>query len=133
MQRGVVQGLNTGPQAMVENSMWEIGKYYYAVRLEPSCAWTAVNKKKWDALPEEYKKVLQEEVAAATKRIRDKYDKEVNKQKATLADKGIIINEPSKAEIDAWRKAAQSIWNPWAEKNPKNKEALDLSRKALGF
>ena len=133
MQRGVVQGLNTGPQAMVENSMWEIGKYYYAVRLEPSCAWTAVNKKKWDALPEEYKQVLQEEVAAATKRIRDKYDKEVNKQKAALSDKGIIINEPSKAEIDAWRKAAQSIWNPWAEKNPKNKEALDISRKVLGF
>jgi len=133
MQRGVVQGLNTGPQAMVENSMWEIGKYYYAVRLEPGCAWTAVNQKKWDGLPGEYKKVLQEEVAAATKRIRDKYDKEVNKQKAALSDKGIIINEPSKAEIDAWRKAAQSIWNPWAEKAAKNKQALDLAKKALGL
>lgn len=133
MQRGVVQALNTGPQAMVENSMWEIGKYYYAIRLEPGCSWTAVNKKKWEDLPEEYKKVLNEEVAAATKRIREKYDKEVNRQKGILKDKGVVIIEPSKREIDAWRKAAQSIWNSWAEKNPKNKQALELALKALGF
>ena len=133
MQRGVVQGLNTGPQAMVENSMWEVGKYYYSVRLEPSCAWTAVNKQKWDALPQEYKKVLEEEVTAATKRIRDKYDTEVNKQKSALIAKGIVIREPSKAEVDAWRKAAAPNWNTWVEKSPKNKVALDLSKKALGF
>jgi TRAP-type transport system periplasmic protein len=133
MQRGVMSGLNTGPQAMLENSMYESAKYYYSVRLEPGGAWPSVNKAKWDALPADYQKVFQEEVVAATKRIRDKYDKEVDKQKQALADKGVKINEPSKTDIDAWRKAAQTYWGQWAAKDPKNKQALDLANKAIGL
>lgn len=133
MQRGVVDALNTGPQAMVENSMWEIGKAYYAIRLEPSGSWTAVNDTKWANLPAEYKTILQEEVANYQQRIMAKYDKEADKQKQTLADKGITINEPKDAEVKAWRDAARAIWDTWAAKDPKNKQALDIATKALGY
>lgn len=133
MQRGVVGALNTGPQAMAENSMWEVGKYYYAIRLEPSGCWMGVNEKKWEGLPAEYKTILQEEVTNWQKRIMDNYDKEVGIQKQRLVDKGIIINEPKKAEVNAWQDAARTIWSTWAAKDPKNKQALDISTKALGF
>ena len=133
MQRGVVDALNTGPQAMVENSMWEVGKYYYAIRLEPGVTWTAVNEKKWENLPAEYKTILLEELADCQKRIMDSYDKEVGRQKQILADKGITINEPSEAEIKAWVEASRSLWDTWAAKDPKNKEALEGATKALGL
>jgi len=133
MQRGVVDALNTGPQAMASNSMWEIGKFYYAVRLEPSGAWNCVNTEKWMSLPPEYQTVLMEEGVAAQKRVQDKYDGLADAEKATLAANGIAINEPSQAEIDAWRDAAMAIWDKWAAEDPVNKQALDLSKKALGF
>jgi len=133
MQRGVVQALNTGPQAMVENSMWEIGKHYYAILLEPGGAWTCVNDKKWETLPNEYKTVLMEEGVNYVKKIQGWYDTEAGRQKARLADKGVVIHEPSKAEMDAWRNAAKPIWDSFAQKDPKNKQALDLVKKALGY
>ena len=45
----------------------------------------------------------------------------------------ITINEPSQAEIDAWRSAAATIWEKWAKEDPQNQQALDLCKKALGF
>ena len=133
MQRGVVQALNTGPQAMVENSMWEIGKHYYAIRLEPGGAWTCTNDSRWSELPTEYQAVLMEEGVNYVEKIQGWYDTEADKQKARLAEKGITIHEPTKAEMDAWRNAAQPIWNNFAQQNPKNKQALDLVKKALGY
>jgi TRAP-type C4-dicarboxylate transport system substrate-binding protein len=133
MQRGVVDALNTGPQAMASNSMWEIGKYYYAVRLEPGGAWNCVNTEKWLSLPPEYQTALMEEGIAAQQRIQEKYDGLANAEKATLAENGIEINEPSQAETDAWRNAARTIWDNWAAEDPLNKQGLDLAKQALGF
>lgn len=133
MQRGVVQALNTGPQAMVENSLFEAGKNYYAVRLEPGGAWTCVNDKKWEALPNEYKTVLMEEMVAGMKKIQGWYDKEADKWKLLLVVKGVTVNEPTKAEMDVWRSKGRVIWDSWAAKAPKNKQALDLVTKALGY
>ena len=133
MQRGVVDALNTGPQAMASMSMWEIGKYYYAVRLEPGGAWNCVNTDKWMSLPPEYQTALMEEGIAAQTRIQEKYDGLADAEKAKLVANGIEINEPSQAEIDAWRNAAKAIWDNWAVENPSNKQALDLCKQALGF
>jgi TRAP-type C4-dicarboxylate transport system substrate-binding protein len=133
MQRGVVDALNTGPQAMAANSMWEIGTHYYAVRLEPGGAYTIVNNEKWMSLPPEYQTALMEEGVANQIRLQEKYDGQADLEKQTLLDKGITINEPSQAEIDAWRNAASQIWDQWAAEDPMNQQALDLAKAALGF
>ncbi len=133
MQRGVMDALNTGPQAMVENSMWEIGSHYYAIRLEPGVTWTAVNEKKWKDLPAEYKTILSEELAECQKRIMTNYEVEVGKQKQVLVSKGITMHEPSAAENKAWIDASRGLWAKWAAKDAKNKRALDDSVKALGL
>jgi TRAP-type C4-dicarboxylate transport system substrate-binding protein len=133
MQRGVMDALNTGAQSMVENSMWEIGKHYYAIRLEPGVTWTAVNEKKWKDLPAEYKTILSEELAECQKRIMANYDVEVGKQKQILVGKGIAIHEPSAAESKAWVDASRSLWATWAAKDARNKQALEASVKALGL
>jgi len=133
MQRGVVDALNTGPQAMAANSMWEIGKHYYAIRLEPGGAYTVVNNEKWLSLPPEYQTILMEEGVANQIRLQDKYDGQADIEKQTLVDHGITINEPSQAEIDAWRNAASQIWDKWAKEDPQNQKALDLCKKAMGF
>jgi TRAP-type C4-dicarboxylate transport system substrate-binding protein len=133
MQRGVMDALNTGPQSMVANSMWEIGKHYYAVRLEPGGCWNSVNEEEWASLPNEYKMVLIEENATTIQTLQNQYDGLSGEKKAVLAEHGVIINEPSQAEIDAWRNVAFTIWDKWAKEDPQNQVALDLAKKALGL
>lgn len=133
MQRGVVDAVNTGPNGMVMASLWEVGKYYYAVGLEPSGSWIVANNKKWNDLPPEYKKIIEEENVAMIKAMYDKYLTSTREQQDILVKNGVMINQPSQEEIKAWRDAGKPIWEEWAQQDPRNRKALDAAIKALNL
>jgi TRAP-type transport system periplasmic protein len=131
MQRGVVDAVNTGPNGMVMASLWEVGKHYYAVELEPSGAWVGVNNEKWEKLPTEYKKIVEEENTAMIKAMYDKHETSTIEQQNILVKNGVIIHQLSEEEIKVWRDAGKPIWEEWAQQDPRNQKALDATMKAL--
>lgn len=131
MQRGVVDVVNTGPVGMVDMSLYEIGKDYYAIGLQPSGAWLGVNNQKWNELPDIYKKIVEEENVAMLDAMYAKWESSTKEQQDILVKNGVIIHKPAESEIKAWEEKAAPIWEEWAQKDPKNQKALDAAKKAL--
>jgi len=131
IQRGVLDGLVTGSNAMVSLSVWELGNSYYSVGLASGGAWIIVNQEKWDSLPSEYQKIVEEENITTLKAIYDGNMAAENKDQAKLVKNGVIINQPNEAEIKAWRDNARPIWEEWAQQDSQNRKVLDSILKAL--
>lgn len=134
MQRGVVDAMNTGPQAMADNSMYEVGTYYYAVELPPSITWLCVNSEEFAKLPSEWQDIMREEALTTQEYIRyEALPGLTDEKRGVLEANGVEINFLSDDEIAAWRAAAEDIWATWAAADPEHQEVLDIARKAIGL
>jgi len=133
MQRGVVAAANTGTPAMVDRSLHEVGKYLYRFGGPPASQYLVVNIDAFDDLPDRYKRVLFQEGWELTDRAKE----------TVLRVDGAAVDEMKKAGVEefqiptdqrqALREMATPLWQEWADQNPKNQEALDLAKKALGL
>jgi TRAP-type C4-dicarboxylate transport system substrate-binding protein len=104
MQRGVIGGLITGPQAMFASSIFEVSNYVYPIHLPPVSMWIIVNTDLWEALPEYYQKVLTEEVTAMSERYRQISFEYVEVSLLRLEAKGMTIDWPTMLKKHAGRK-----------------------------
>ena len=90
------------------------------------------NKKAWDALPDEYKKIVQEAEVVAHKSAVKFWDKymEDNVKLATGVGKGPygyeVIRLPKK-DVDATNKIAETtLWDKWAKNSPDCAKAIEI-------
>jgi TRAP-type C4-dicarboxylate transport system substrate-binding protein len=132
MQRGVIGGLITGPQAMEASSIYEVSNYVYPIHLPPVSMWLIVNSDLYEALPEYYKKVLTEEANALSEIYRPIGEEYVEVSLLKLVARGMTRRDPTDAERACWQENAVALWDGWAD-TPERQEVLALAKQARGL
>lgn len=84
-----------------------------------------INKEVWDGLPEDIQRII--EVAAQKLAFQTALTFEVanNEAAAQLKEQGVTLHNWSAEDRAAFRKAAQSQWQVWADKTPEARALVD--------
>ncbi len=132
MQRGVIEGLITGAQAMWAISIYEVSNHVYTISLPPVAIWNVVNTERYNALPDAYKEILEEETNDMNDEIAYQLPRFLSQSLADLGSKGMTQTDPNEAEIEAWMAKAIPLWETWAD-TPDRKEALAIAKQVMGI
>ena len=128
VEKGVVDGSCLAWGAYNTWKLFEVTKYHTNARLGGVVYWTAMNKKKWESLPEDVQKVINEVSAEMLPdAICAAVSGEMKKGIKTSQDKGHEIYDLPPAEMARWRATAKPAWDAWV----KEMEAKGLPGKAV--
>lgn len=133
MQRGAMEGFNTGVGAMHGLSAWEVASHLTDLPVSQAGFIVIVNEDAYQALPESYRTVLQEEMRSLQERMY--YLTKINEEKEVqfLVDQGMILVEPTPELVETVATQAASYWDRWAQEGGANtQEALRIARE-LGY
>jgi TRAP-type transport system periplasmic protein len=131
IDRGVIDGALTASSGY--GYVWrDLLKYSYRLNVSFVDSLILVNKDAWDKLSPDTRTKVQALVTEHTAKISAAMAAEDQDLTKKLADGGMVITEPSKAELaDAERRIAP-YWKEWGEKRPAAAEALQKVRAAVG-
>jgi TRAP-type C4-dicarboxylate transport system substrate-binding protein len=85
-----------------------------------------VNLKKWNALPDDLKKVLQDSALVYWNKLVDIYDVELNKANELVKEGKITVSTLDRECQDEHEAAALKIWDSVASKDPASAEAIEI-------
>ncbi|MCB4365520.1 TRAP transporter substrate-binding protein DctP [Hydrogenophaga taeniospiralis] len=131
IDRGVIDGALTASSGY--GYVWrDLLKYSYRLNVSFVDSLILVNKDAWDKLSPDTRTKVQALVTEHTAKISAAMAAEDQDLTKKLAEGGMVITEPSKAELaDAERRIAP-YWKEWGEKRPAAAEALQKVRTAVG-
>ena len=133
LQRGVVDAVNTGVSGMYDRKLQEVASYYYPLSLPRGGCYLVINNDNWNDLPDDYKKILQEEADKAAQWYITNYEYELQVYRDKLISEGVQFMEIPAEGIAAWQAGAGPIWDEWAKADPRNQATLEKAKKALGL
>lgn len=130
----VIEGNFAAPRGMLDTGDYEVTKYYNLWGVTSPIYFVIVNLQKYEALPEDVKKVLQEQAVKTKSELRKELAESVDGDLKILKDKyKMIIIDVPKEEFEKARAVATNLWEEWAkEAGPQATVVLDKVRKALG-
>jgi len=85
----------------------------------------AINKSKWEALPEDLKRIIDVAMQKLAFQTALTFEVKNNEAAAALREKGITLYNWSAEDRMAFRQAAQQAWQGWAEKTPEARALVD--------
>ena len=85
----------------------------------------AIRKDVWDGLPEDIQRIFDVAMQKLAFQTALTFEVENAKAAAQLAEKGITLHSWSDEDRQAFRQAAQTNWERWAEKTPEARELVD--------
>ena len=85
----------------------------------------AINLDKWNELPEDLQKVIEDALDKAASDLAEQSQSENEQAAAELTAEGITLHDWSDEDVRAYRDFAQSVWLEWAEKSPLAKRAVE--------
>jgi len=85
----------------------------------------AINKAKWEALPEDLKRIIDVAMQKLAFQTALTFEVKNNEAAAALREKGITLYDWSAEDRMAFRQAAQQAWQGWAEKTPEARALVD--------
>ena len=85
----------------------------------------AINKAKWEALPEDLKRIIDVAMQKLAFQTALTFEVKNNEAAAALREKGITLYDWSAEDRMAFRQAAQRAWQGWAEKTPEARALVD--------
>lgn len=131
IDRGVIDGALTASSGY--GYVWrDLLKYSYRLNVSFVDSLILVNKDAWEKLAPDTRAKVQALVSEHTAKISAAMAAEDQDLTKKLAEGGMVITEPSKAELaDAERRIAP-YWKEWGEKRPAAAEALQKVRTAVG-
>lgn len=117
LQRGVVNGTITGQGAVTSFKWSEVLKTGFLANVMMSTSGPVVNKQRFAALPEEYRKILMEELEKAQADLRAYMPEFTRQQQEKLRQAGLNLITPTPEMYDLFRKAALTHTYPaWVER-----------------
>lgn len=134
LQRGTVDGVVTAWTALPDQKLYEVTSYHVDVELGGSTGFVFMGKKRYDALPEAARKVLDDHTGGGQTRIFGQFwDSEQERGRAfveRLGEKHAI--KTLTPEQDArWRRLAAPVAEEWAKNTPNGEEILTRYRALL--
>jgi len=85
----------------------------------------AIRKDVWDGLPEDIQRIFEVAMQKLAFQTAMAFEVENAKAAAQLAERGITLHDWSAEDRQAFRQAAQTNWERWAEKSPEAREMVD--------
>jgi TRAP-type mannitol/chloroaromatic compound transport system substrate-binding protein len=85
----------------------------------------AINLDKWNELPEDLQKVIEDALDKAASDLAEQSQIENEQAAEELTAEGITLHDWSDEDVRAYRDFAQSVWLEWAEKSPLAKRAVE--------
>lgn len=131
IDRGVVDGVLTASSGY--GYVWrDLLSYSYRLNVSYIDSLILVNSDAWQALGPATQAKVQAVVDAHTRRITEAMAEEDAELTRKLAAGGMVITEPSAAELAEAEKRITPYWTQWGEERPSVKPALQEVRKAVG-
>lgn len=131
IDRGVIDGALTASSGY--GYVWrDLLKYSYRMNVSFIDSLILVNKDAWDKLTPQNRTKVQALVDEHTRRITAAMAAEDDDLTKKLAAGGMVVTEPSKAELAEAERRISPYWKEWGEKRPAAAEALQKVRAAVG-
>jgi TRAP-type C4-dicarboxylate transport system substrate-binding protein len=131
IDRGVIDGALTASSGY--GYVWrDLLKYSYRLNVSFIDSLILVNKDAWDKLTPDTRAKVQAIVTEHTAKITTAMAAEDADMTKKLAASGMVITEPTAAELVDAEKRITPYWKEWGEKRPGANEALQKVRAAVG-
>ena len=131
IDRGVIDGALTASSGY--GHVWrDLLKYSYRLNVSFVDSLILVNKDAWDKLTPDQRTKVQALVDEHTKRMTAAMAAEDGEITRKLAEGGMVITEPSAADLAEAERRITPYWKEWGEKRPAAQEALQKVRLAGG-
>lgn len=120
MTTGVVDGCDAGTVTLNKSlGLYDIAKSitYPGFHSMPSDH-IAINLKKWNALPDDLKRVMQVAQTAIASELYQQFDTDDHKIAAEVKAKGITVCDWNREDRLKFRQTAQEVWKDWAGRSP---------------
>lgn len=121
LQRNTIDGTAMSWAAFEPFNLREVTSYHVEIRFGGGSGMFFMSRKKFDALPAEARKALEEEGGEPMSREFGVYlDKQAARQRSIVTgmpDKH-TIEEPTEAQVKSWREKAQPIIEDWIKTRP---------------
>ncbi len=92
----------------------------------------ACNKSVWDGMSDRNKRIMEVALQKMSFRIALEFEVANNEAAAELKEQGVTLYDWSTEDRAAFRKAAQTAWQGWAEKTPEARALVDSHVEFLG-
>lgn len=131
IDRGVIDGALTASSGY--GYVWrDLLKYSYRMNVSFIDSLIIVNKDAWDKLSSENRSKVQAIVDEHTRRITAAMAAEDDDLTKKLAEGGMVVTEPTKADLVEAERRITKYWKEWGEARPAAQEALQKVRAAVG-
>ncbi len=113
MERGVIDGISTSITGGIAWKVPDISKYYWDGNLGMTLMSGFMNKKKWDSLPDDIKKIF---LKVGEEELPSMYDYFLRARgdaeglNVIFPKRGIQVTKPSRQEIERMAKMSESDW-----------------------
>jgi len=116
LERGVLDGTTISYEGLVAFKQAEVVKYATTLDMYALNMAIVMNKKKWESLPEDVKKVFNDNSGLSMSRLAGKvFDQAEAANMAVAKSKGVEVVEMEPAELAKWKKQSRAIWLEWAK------------------
>lgn len=114
LQRGMADGVLVGIANVRPTKIYEACKYTTIIDLGTGSFWAAMNMDRWNALPDDIKKVFEEKSGEAmARRCGTVLDESVKRDIEWLKENGHTFIELPREELDRWVQAVQPMHEDW--------------------
>ena len=122
LQKKIMDGSFMDPEMMDSFKLAELVKYYHQVNFQFMPFWFGFNRNSWSKLPEDIRKILQDE-AAKIPAWADAYHTEAASKaiETARAKYGLEVIEIDRDEIDRWRALQDPVQQEYMAKLQKEK------------
>jgi tripartite ATP-independent transporter DctP family solute receptor len=130
LQRGTIDGANSGLSSFWERKYYEVTKYITCPDYNHGMAVALINKKRWDSLPGDVQKAMLEAAEEAKLWTRKEAEKADTESLAFLKEKGMDIYDPPEKEKARWREASKPLQDFYVKRaGEKAKKVLEVGEK----
>jgi TRAP-type C4-dicarboxylate transport system substrate-binding protein len=113
LQRGVIDAVFVTWSQVLIYKLYEIAEYYVDFGFTMSSIPVIMNQKKYDSLPGDVKKAMEDIAPAARKACIANMFKGLKRARKGVRDKNRTIITPTAAENKAWENGAEPLWSKW--------------------
>ncbi|MFC1979597.1 TRAP transporter substrate-binding protein [Chloroflexota bacterium] len=118
LDKGIVEGVAWTVQGIPGWKLNEVLKYTTKTAFFVNPFFLLINKDSWNALPGDIQDIIEDVTGrnGAVKAVRAAYDSRLDSALQTILDAGMVVYEPSDAEVAELQKVVTPMYDRWAEK-----------------
>ena len=115
LERGILDGYGLPYGPVTSLKLEDVTKYITELDLGTLLEAVIMNKRKYDSLPTELKRIIDDAGENARKNIPRAYEEQAEAAKEKINKKGIEVIQPSPEEVSRIEKRGMNVWKEWVK------------------